>query len=66
MNKMINNKLIKSLKQQVSLYELNTTGLRMINGGDVIVKNLKINKKGKIVAADITLIQEDMGDGHYK
>ena len=59
-------KLKESLKEQIMWYELNNTGLRMINGGDVIVKNLRIKKREKIVMANITLVEEDMGDGHYK
>jgi hypothetical protein len=58
-------KLIASLKDQISWYELNMTGLRKINGGDVLVKNLKIDEKFKVVKADINLIHLDMGDGEH-
>ena len=56
----------EEIKNKIMLFELNNSGLKNINGGDVWVKNLKISKKNKMITADIILIEEDMGNGHYK
>lgn len=56
----------KEIKEKIYLYELNNSGLRQVNGGDVIVKNLRILKRDKIVKADITFIEQDMGDGYSR
>lgn len=47
----------KAIKELVYLYELNNSGMRKLNGGDVKVLNLHIAKKEKRVYADIILIR---------
>ncbi len=50
----------EKIKEKIYWYELNNSGLRKINGGDVKVLNIKIKKREKRVYADIILIR--LGD----
>ncbi len=51
----------EKIKESIYFYELNSSGLRKINGGAVKVVNLKIRKREQRVYADIILIR--LGDG---
>ena len=53
----------EKIKEKIYWYELNNSGLRKINGGEVIVLNMKIRKREKRVYADIILIR--MGEEGY-
>ena len=53
------------IKELLYWYEFNNSGLRKINGGDVTITNIRINKKQNKIIANVELIKNDMGDGHY-
>ena len=59
----VKKKLRELIKEKILWYELTNSGLRHINGGNVLVKNLRIRKDKAI--ANISHIEYDMGDGVF-
>jgi len=53
------------IKEKIYWLELNRNGLQRLNGGDVKVRNIRINKTKNMVIANITLVKENWGDGDY-
>ncbi len=48
---------LKKIKEDIYWFELNNSGLRKLNGGDVKVLNIKIRKRERRVYADIILMR---------
>ena len=55
---------MQDIKKQIEWYELNTTGLRQINGGDARAINIRPFKRKSMVRADIILTTEDSYERH--
>ena len=51
----------EQIRAKIQEFEINRNGLRKINGADVMVRNIKIRKREKMVCADVTLINDDEG-----
>jgi len=47
----------QKIKEKIYWYELNNSGYRKLNGGDVKVLNLKVRKRERRVYADIVLMK---------
>ena len=48
----------KQIKEKIEDFEYHNSGLKYINGAYVDVINIKINKKDKVVTADVKLVKQ--------
>lgn len=52
----------KEIKEKIEYYELFNNGLKNINGAFVTAKNIVIQKRSRMVTADVEIVREEAGN----